>query len=147
MLFRSIELRMPPLRERIEDIPLLVETMLKRLCGNRSPALTPEALAALAAYPFPGNVRELENVLERATALCNDDTVHADDLQLAPGLTAEESNGREGEALDDYLNRVEKHAISEALAKTGFNRTAAARLLGVTFRSLRYRMERLGIEE
>jgi len=142
-----IELKMPPLRERQEDIPPLVDALLARICGSRPPRLAPEAMQALSVYSFPGNVRELENILERATALCADDTVGLDDLQLAPERTVEGSAGRDGETLDDYINRVERLAILEALAKTGFNRTAAARLLGVTFRSLRYRIERLGIEE
>jgi two-component system response regulator PilR (NtrC family) len=115
-------------------------------CGSAGappPRLEGRAMAALKAYSFPGNVRELENILERATALCNDNTVVLDDLQLAPALVVTDSQGREGESLDDYLNRLEKQAILEALAKTAFNRTAAARLLGVSFRSLRYRIERL----
>jgi len=142
-----IELRMPPLRERQEDIPVLVEAALARICGAKRPLLAPDALRALCAYSFPGNVRELENILERATALCSDDTVLPGDLQLAPESAIDGSAGRDGETLDDHINRIEKQAILDALAKTGFNRTAAARLLGVTFRSLRYRIERLGIEE
>ncbi|MBN8450972.1 MAG: sigma-54-dependent Fis family transcriptional regulator [Candidatus Accumulibacter sp.] len=142
-----IELKMPPLRERREDVQPLVEALLVRLCGAEPPRLELQSIKALEAYSFPGNVRELENILERATALCNDNTVVLDDLQLAPALVVTDSQGREGEALDDYLNRLEKQAILEALAKTAFNRTAAARLLGVSFRSLRYRIERLGIEE
>ncbi|WP_301103212.1 sigma-54 dependent transcriptional regulator [Propionivibrio sp.] len=140
-----IELKMPSLRERQEDIPLLIKTVLSRICGGRMPELTGEAIRALCAYSYPGNVRELENILERATALCVDGRVLLEDLQLAP--TAEGGVGRDGETLDDLMNRVEKQMIIEALAKTGFNRTAAARQLGVTFRSLRYRIERLGIEE
>jgi two-component system response regulator PilR (NtrC family) len=142
-----IELKMPPLRERREDVQPLVEALLVRLCGAQPPSLDRWAMKALETYSFPGNVRELENILERATALCNDDTVALDDLQLAPAAVVTDSQGREGETLDDYLNRLEKQAILEALAKTAFNRTAAARLLGVSFRSLRYRIERLGIEE
>jgi two-component system response regulator PilR (NtrC family) len=142
-----IELKMPPLRERREDVQPLVEALLVRLCGAHPPSLDRWAMKALETYSFPGNVRELENILERATALCNDDTVALDDLQLAPAAVVTDSQGREGETLDDYLNRLEKQAILEALAKTAFNRTAAARLLGVSFRSLRYRIERLGIEE
>lgn len=140
-----IELKMPSLRERQEDIPLLIKTVLSRICGARLPELTGEAIRALCDYSYPGNVRELENILERATALCVDGRVLLDDLQLAP--TAEGGGGRDGETLDDHMNRVEKQMILESLAKTGFNRTAAARQLGVTFRSLRYRIERLGIEE
>ncbi|MCM8594169.1 sigma-54 dependent transcriptional regulator [Accumulibacter sp.] len=142
-----IELRMPPLRERNEDVEALVEALLARICGARTPRLDPKAMAALTAYSFPGNVRELENILERATALCNGEVVQVDDLQLAPAIAAADSAGREGESLDEYVNRLERQAILDALAKTSFNRTAAARLLGVSFRSLRYRIERLGIEE
>lgn len=141
-----IELKMPSLRERQEDIPLLINTVLARICGPRPPELAGEAMRALCAYTYPGNVRELENILERATALCANGKVLLDDLQLA-AASAIEGGGRDGETLDDHINRVEKQLILEALAKTGFNRTAAARLLGVTFRSLRYRIERLGIEE
>lgn len=139
-----IELRMPPLRERREDIPSLVNAILERLGGQSR--LSAGALRALELYSFPGNVRELENILERATALSSGDDVQAEDLQLAPEESPEELVGRGSETLDDYLNRLEKHAILDALQKTGNNRTAAARLLGVTFRSLRYRVERLGIE-
>ena len=143
-----IELRMPPLRERDEDVEPLVQALLVRRCRTQQhPRLDPQAMAALKAYSFPGNVRELENILERATALCNNDTVQVEDLQLAPSMVASDSVGRDGETLDDYLNRIERQAILEALNKTAFNRTAAAKLLGVTFRSLRYRIERLGIEE
>ena len=143
-----IELKVPPLRERQEDIPLLIETALARLCGAAVPVLLPEALSALLAYGYPGNVRELENILERATALCVDGRIGMTDLQLAIGEDDSPSAGFEGGGtLDDQLNRFEKQMIVEALGKTGSNRTAAARLLGVTFRSLRYRIERLGIDE
>ncbi|KXB29302.1 two-component system response regulator [Dechloromonas denitrificans] len=141
-----IELRMPPLRERLEDIPPLVEAILHRLFGESPPQLSPGALKALEFYPFPGNVRELENILERATALCADAHIEAEDLRLEPDEMGGESIGRGSETLDDYLNRLERQAILEALQKTEGNRTAAARLLGVTFRSMRYRLERLGIE-
>lgn len=142
-----IELKMPALRERQEDIPLLVDALLSRICPQHRPALAEDALRALRDYAYPGNVRELENILERATALCHGDVVRLDDLQLAASREVSETGGLVGETLDDHLNRVEKQAILDALAKTGFNRTAAARLLGITFRSLRYRIERLGIEE
>ena len=141
-----IELRMPSLRERVEDIPVLVDSLLKKLCGGLVPRISAAALRALADYPFPGNVRELENVLERAMALCSGDTIETGDLQLAPDEMGGETPGRGSETLDDYLNRLERQAILEALQKTEGNRTAAARLLGVTFRSLRYRLERLGVE-
>ena len=142
-----IELKMPALRERQEDIPQLVDALLSRICPDSRPALTSEAMQALRQYAYPGNVRELENILERATALCYDGQVGLDDLQLAVDHESADGNSKPGETLDDHLNRIEKQAILDALAKTGFNRTAAARLLGITFRSLRYRIERLGIEE
>ena len=139
-----IELHMPPLRECSEDIPVLVETILDRL--GVSTRFSANALKSLERYPFPGNVRELENILERATALCSGTVIEPEDLQLSVEESPEELVGRGSETLDDYLNRLEKQAVLEALQKTGNNRTAAARLLGVTFRSLRYRLERLGIE-
>lgn len=137
---------MPPLRERQEDITALVGALLARIGGNPQPKVAHDAMQALCAYSFPGNVRELENILERATALCADNYIMFDDLQLGPESAADGSIVRDGETLDDHINRIEKQVILEALAKTGFNRTAAARSLGVTFRSLRYRIERLGIE-
>lgn len=139
-----IELKMPPLRERSEDIPTLVNAILTRF--GSTVRLTDSALRALERYPFPGNVRELENILERAQALASGSEIEAADLQLSPEESPEAMVGRGSETLDDYLNRLEKQAVLEALQKTGNNRTAAARLLGVTFRSLRYRLERLGIE-
>ena len=134
----------PTGRGRIRPLP--VETICLRLFGENAPRLSTKALKALQAYPFPGNVRELENILERATALCSGTSIEADDLHLSPEEMAGESLGRGSETLDDYLNRLERQAILEALQKTEGNRTAAARLLGVTFRSMRYRLERLGIE-
>ena len=142
-----IELKMPALRERQEDIPPLVESMLSRMYPDSRPRLTDEAMCALREYGYPGNVRELENILERATALCHDDLVRLEDLQLADDPAVSDGASLSGETLDDHLNRVERQSILDALTKTGFNRTAAARLLGITFRSLRYRIERLGIEE
>ena len=141
-----IELRMPPLRERREDIVPLAEALLDRMGGNMGLSLSPEAADALLAYAFPGNVRELENVLERAVALSSGQRIEVADLRLEPDAVEAVLPGRGAENLDDYLNRLERQAILEALEKTGGNRTAAARLLGVTFRSLRYRLERLGIE-
>ena len=142
-----IELRMPPLRERMDDIPVLVDSLLLKLVGEGHPRLSEAAKAALQTYSFPGNVRELENILERATALAGGEVIEADDLQLSLADTlAGETPGRGSESLDDYLNRLERQAILEALQQTEGNRTAAARQLGVTFRSLRYRLERLGIE-
>ena len=142
-----IELRRPPLRERSEDIAPLVAAILRRLSGDTPPRLSAAALKALEFYSFPGNVRELENILERATALCSGDSIEVDDLQLGPEEIHDAGiEGRGSETLDEYLNRLERQAILEALQKAEGNRTAAARLLGVTFRSMRYRLERLGIE-
>jgi two-component system response regulator PilR (NtrC family) len=144
-----IEIHMPALRECREDIPALAQRILARLAaaaGCVAPALTPRALEALVAYDFPGNVRELENILERALALHGGDVIDSDDLQLQPPLAlAAEAGGCGGKPLQEYLDELERQAILDALQKTRYNRTAAARLLGVTFRSLRYRMQRLGL--
>jgi two-component system response regulator PilR (NtrC family) len=142
-----IELKMPALRERREDIPILVDSILSRMPADKRPELTGEAMRALCDYDYPGNVRELENILERACALCRNNRVELDDLKLTPDPATGNGEDFSGETLDDHLIRVEKQNILDALAKTGFNRAAAARLLGITFRSLRYRIERLGIEE
>ena len=144
-----IELSMPSLREMREDIPLIANAILTRLARGSSAALEPEAVVALERYPFPGNVRELENILERGLSLAADpQRITAEDLHLTP--VAEESDtpipAGEKWPLQDYLDRVERAAINEALEKTRYNRTAAAKLLGITFRAMRYRMERLGIK-
>jgi two-component system response regulator PilR (NtrC family) len=147
-----IELRVPPLRERREDIPLLAETMLRRLSegsGLAAATITVEALDKLKCYRFPGNVRELENMLERAYTLCENDQIQAVDLRLADAVPAVES----GEAslsqidnLEDYLEEIERKLIMQALEETRWNRTAAAQRLGLTFRSMRYRLKKLGID-
>jgi two-component system response regulator PilR (NtrC family) len=142
-----IELRMPPLRECREDIAPIAAAILAR---HGTHVLAADALEQLKGYDFPGNVRELENILERAVALSSGRSIGAEDLRLRPApQEALESadGGAAGEALPDYLDRIEREAILAALAKTGFNRTAAAKRLGVTFRALRYRMQRLGIRE
>jgi two-component system, NtrC family, response regulator PilR len=150
-----IELKMPPLREMREDIPLLAEAVLGKLARQAgmavAPLLTPAAIRALQDYSFPGNVRELENILERALALCGEAHIDRDDLYLTPpeaGLPSAESGAKSGDKLPlpDYLDQLEKQAIMEALTKTRFNKTAAAKLLGITFRALRHRLERLGID-
>ena len=146
-----IELTMPPMRDRQEDIPLLVDYISSRLAasaGRPVPRLTDAAQDALRRYAFPGNVRELENILERAFALADGDTVDAEDLNLTLERTPAGvgAAGWENSSLQDYLDQVEKEAILKALEQTGGNKTAAARLLGVTFRSLRYRLDRLGID-
>jgi two-component system response regulator PilR (NtrC family) len=143
-----IELRMPSLREMREDIPLLAATVLKRQAGEGPmPRLAPDALKCLQAYEFPGNVRELENVLERAVALAGGKEIAASDLRLAPTRVAADAADLAGLPLQERLDRVERSAILRALEQTRYNRTAAAKLLGVTFRALRYRMERLGITD
>jgi two-component system response regulator PilR (NtrC family) len=144
-----IELKMPSLKECREDIPVLAQSMLVRMGGSDGAArrLSQAAQAELAAYDFPGNVRELENILERAVALCAGEEIRPDDLRLAPVRQTDETDVGGKSPLPDYLDRIEREAILEALGKTRFNRTAAARLLGITFRALRYRMERLGISE
>ena len=144
-----IEIRMPALRERREDLPELAAYILSRLSANRtgsSPALEPRALAALGRYAFPGNVRELENILERGLALADEQIITEADLNLTPPGEDGVSNQENASGLQKHLDDLEKQAIQDALGKTGHNKTAAARLLGVTFRSLRYRMERLGME-
>jgi two-component system response regulator PilR (NtrC family) len=147
-----IELRMPALRDMREDIPAIASAVLDKLAGQAKvarPSLEEDAMRALTQYDFPGNVRELENILERAMALCDGQQITVSDLQLTPPDVVEVVQVHEGSEgkwpLQEYLDRVEKEAILEALEKTRYNRTAAAKLLGITFRAMRYRMERLGI--
>ena len=147
-----IELRVPPLRERREDIGLLAEAMLRRLaqeCSDTPVQLHSDALAKLQGYRFPGNVRELENMLERAYTLCEGDEIKASDLRLTDAPNTPES----GEAslaqidnLEDHLEEVERKLIMQALEETRWNRTAAAQRLGLSFRSMRYRLKKLGLD-
>src|SRR5881227_3166781 len=144
-----IELAMPSLREMREDIPLIANAILVKLARNGAAALEPEAAVALERYPFPGNVRELENILERGLSLAADSQhITAEDLHLTPVADETDVSIPAGDKwpLQDYLDRVERQAINEALEKTRYNRTAAAKQLGITFRAMRYRMERLGIK-
>lgn len=136
-----IEARTPALRERPQDIPLLAQAILARL---KAPALDAAAEQRLMAYPFPGNVRELENVLERAAALCDGKAISAADLELR---AADVPVARAGQVLDSQIEEVEKQAIREALQKSRFNKTRAAALLGMSFRSLRYRIKKLGLDD
>jgi two-component system response regulator PilR (NtrC family) len=204
-----IELSLPPLRERLDDIAALADAILHKLAHQgqgQAAALAPQALDALRAYPFPGNVRELENILERALAFANDGVIEIADLGLkpvkgsaappavpqkpdlpeppdqsghaivaasgaaetssAPTIAAEagiapgvsvnsDLTGVPGEVKDaplpsclpDYLDQVERDIICRALAQTRYNRTQAAELLGLSFRQLRYQMQRLNIHE
>jgi two-component system response regulator PilR (NtrC family) len=146
-----IELRVPSLRERPEDVPELAEAILRRL-GRRMkitpPMLAKDAVAALESYGFPGNVRELENILERAITLSTSGEVRAGDIELrsVPGGAPLSSNSQNGGALGDHLEDIEREAILKALEQTRYNKTAAAKALGMTFRALRYRIKKLGIE-
>jgi two-component system response regulator PilR (NtrC family) len=172
-----IELKVPALRERGEDIPLLASEILDRLAaeyGVEAPALGADALAALNAYDFPGNVRELENILERAFTLCDQKTIRTADLNLAPApprpAPAIAPDGPDaptrvsetsvqtppgqgltyalppGASLEEYLEGIERQVITDALESTRWNKTAAAKNLGITFRALRYRLKKLGLE-
>jgi two-component system response regulator PilR (NtrC family) len=150
-----IEMKMPSLREIPEDIPLIVQQVVERLArqsGNPPPVIAEEAMLALRRYDFPGNVRELENILERALALCSDNTILESDLYLTQATPKDRpapldgALGTRGLPLHDFLDQVEREAITKALEATRFNKTAAAKLLGITFRSLRYRLDRLGID-
>ena len=140
-----IELHVPALRDRGEDVLFLADQILHGL--DETATLTESARTALLAYAFPGNVRELENMLERAVTLCNSGRITAADLHMrridgTDARTAAASGGKLGEQVDD----VQRQAIVEALEKTRYNKTQAAKLLGLTFRQLRYRIKKLGIE-
>lgn len=170
-----IELSVPSLRERVEDIPILAETLLGRIAEEYEmavPKISSDALKTLQGYNFPGNVRELENILERAITLCENDVITPDDLQLGGAAlepakvealpetqdeVAEEaattgedarkmSLPEDEESLDSYLENIEKNVIVEALEATRWNKTAAAKNLGITFRALRYKLKKLGLE-
>ncbi|KHK62069.1 type 4 fimbriae expression regulatory protein PilR [Pseudomonas fluorescens] len=147
-----IELRVPPLRERREDIEPLANHMLQRLAagtGNPAATLHPQALEALRNYRFPGNVRELENMLERAYTLCEHHQIEADDLRLAESNAAGDLANPDlvrVDNLEDYLEDVERKVILQALEETRWNRTAAAQRLKLSFRSMRYRLKKLGLD-
>ncbi len=161
-----IELRVPALREHASDIPGLADAVLQRFAARTGStlSLSPGARAALQQYSFPGNVRELENVLERATALSTGSQIEVHDLQLRPAVQpgaspslpslpastpaetpATASTDLPG-GLGDQLESMERQAIVRALEQTRYNKTAAAKLLGMSFRALRYRIKKLGIE-
>jgi two-component system response regulator PilR (NtrC family) len=147
-----IELRVPPLRERRDDIELLASNVLKRLAaGTGQPAakLHPQALDALKSYRFPGNVRELENMLERAHTLCENKQIEASDLRLAEGNCNPDGGVPDLTQIDNleaYLENVERKLILQALEETRWNRTAAAQRLNLSFRSMRYRLKKLGLD-
>ena len=144
-----IEIAVPALRDRGDDVLLLAEHILERL-GRSANILDQSAKTAILAYPFPGNVRELENMLERAVTLCAAGEISAGDLVMrredGPANAAVVGNAASIADLGDQIVDVQRHAIVEALEKTRYNKTAAAKLLGLTFRQLRYRIKKLGIK-
>jgi len=151
-----IELQVPPLRERRDDIPQIAELIVQRLAaelGEPVPALSEEALAALCEYAFPGNVRELENILERAIALSDDNAIGREDLSLpAVARVGRNEAPMAGTALDaatdlpDAVESLERDRIRQALEACRYNKTKAAAHLGITFRALRYKLKKLEIE-
>ena len=145
-----IELEVPSLREHAEDIPLLAKHLLHKISDEwqtDTPKLDASTLKALNEYSFPGNVRELENILERAMTLHENNIITKDDLQL-PTISNNDTSIEEeqGLSLDPTLNEKEKEVIQQALEKTKYNKTAAAKLLGISFRALRYRIKKLGMD-
>lgn len=156
-----IELDVPPLRERKADIMLLAENMMFQLAGKNGlevPELTPEAIEVLQSYSFPGNVRELENILERALTWSENNTISAEDLMLPKNksIATEKIEKTDsatssihlslGTDLEDRLEDQERQLITQALEETRWNRTAAAKKLGITFRALRYKLKKLEME-
>ena len=153
-----IQLPVPALRERREDIPQLTTHYLNKLAADIALSelhIDDSAMRALGEYSFPGNVRELENILERATTLCENNTVTVDDLQLptdvtvttqAPVTAPPQEMDSNNMPLDAYMDNIEKDVLIKALEQTRYNKTAAAKQLGITFRALRYRLKKLGLD-
>lgn len=159
-----IQLNVPPLRDRKEDLSVLAQHILRKLAQEVDlpiPEISADAMEQLRQYDFPGNVRELENILERAFTLCEGNTIKNRDLQLhashqtiaSPpkksvdsGKTDHYARCNEYASLDEYLAEIEKEVILGALEAVRWNKTVAARELGITFRSLRYRLQKLGLE-
>ncbi len=147
-----IELRVPALRHRLADIPVLASAIVARLAarmGMTTPVVSTEALGLLCTHRYPGNVRELENVLERAITLCNGATIEVADIELRPTPAPEPDGASDPHtttALHEQLEGIERLTIQRALEQTRYNKTAAARALGISFRALRYRIRKLGLE-
>lgn len=152
-----IELEVPPLRTRKEDISTLVAHILHQIAernGIALPESNPDLVDALSSYSFPGNIRELENILERAVALCEGDSITIDDLSLPVVKKNKQQTGNQSssceplynESLDDFLLRIEKEIILEALEKNNNNKTRTAESLGISFRSFRYKLKKLAID-
>jgi len=156
-----IELKVPPLRDRPEDIPLLTNVVLKQLgeeAGTATPKLSANALATLKTYAFPGNVRELENILERAFTLCEGDIIDVSDLRLTPGTSEAPASTGAGlypkidieeafGSLEEFLESIEREVLTTALERARWNKTNAAKLLGISFRALRYRLKKLNLDD
>jgi len=157
-----IDLPVPSLRDRLQDLPELAEGILSRIAGDRHTQLDASALAALSQYTFPGNVRELENLLERALALSDGGVITSQDFSF-PKMEQESPNPEaalpasahqhsssalnpEGD-LEGYLENIERQVLSTALEQSRWNKTATAKALGISFRSLRYRLKKLGLDE
>ena len=147
-----IELHVPALRERLDDVPQLVDVLLDRVAkqiGVARPQVSDEAMDKLLSYAYPGNVRELENILERAVTLCVANRIEPDDISLKQGAGMElpaVDDDTAADGLEGQLEHIERAAIIKALEQTRYNKTKAAELLGMTFRQLRYRVKKLGIE-
>jgi two-component system, NtrC family, response regulator PilR len=144
-----IELHVPPLRDRREDIPILAENILSKIADENSlkqTTLSTGALQALQNYSYPGNIRELENILERASTLCEGLKIGESDLGVTRQESKLEGHKPDDVSLDSYLGDIEKTRIIDALEQTRWNKTKAAKLLGISFRALRYRLEKLGLD-
>jgi len=149
-----IELQVPPLRERLEDLPLLVNHILQSITAagfGKAIALNADALGALQRYSFPGNVRELENMLHRACALADNAVITLDDLPELesaqdPHETPLPDIESDGFSLDKHLETIERQVIEKALQESRWNRTAAAKKLGMSFRVFRYRLKKLNLD-
>ena len=144
-----IELNVAPLREREADVILLVDHIITDLSAQvgEQLSLSSAARKALKTYAFPGNVRELENILERAMTLCEGDVIEEADLQLPKVNLADTQPMSDDMHLEPYLDSIERERIVAALEQTRWNKTAAAKVLGISFRALRYRLEKLGLDE